>query len=90
MQHEKQEELEFGGDNDKSSNMLQIGDNFAILVIEGNVESVDFYVLQCQQPKFLFRESFAYVWGGEFAVGDFVVVGTYYQKWGRGINLMSI
>ncbi len=54
------------------------------------MESVDFYVLQCQQPKFLFRESFAYVWGGEFAVGDFVVVGTYYQKWGRGINLMSI
>jgi hypothetical protein len=60
--------------------MLQIGDHFAILAMEGNVESVDFYVLQCQQPKFLFREYFAYVWGGEFEVGDFLVAGTYYQK----------
>jgi hypothetical protein len=26
---------------------VQIGDNFAIRAIKGNVERVDFYVLQC-------------------------------------------
>jgi hypothetical protein len=32
---------------------VQIGDNFAVRGIEGNVEGVDFYVLQWQRPKFM-------------------------------------
>jgi hypothetical protein len=30
------------------------------------------------------KEDFIDVWSTHFKVGDVVVVGTYYQKWGRG------
>ncbi len=63
---------------------VQIGDNFEVRAIEGNVEGVDFYVLQCQRPKFMVCEPFACVWGCEFEMGNYVVARTYYQKWGKG------
>jgi hypothetical protein len=65
------------------SNLLQARDNFAVLTIEGNDEGIYFYVLQCQQAKFMVRESFQCVWGSHFDIGDYVVARTYYQKWGR-------
>jgi hypothetical protein len=54
--------------------LLETCDNFVVLVIERNVEGVDFYLLQCQWPKNLVCEAFHYIWSGEFDVGDYVVV----------------
>jgi hypothetical protein len=45
---EEQEEWEFGGNSEILYNMIQIGNNFVVPTIEGNVEGVDFYNLQCQ------------------------------------------
>jgi hypothetical protein len=77
-------ETEFSGDGEKLFNLLQVGDNFVVLVVEGNVEGVNFYILQCQHQKFMVSEPFASVWGCEFDIGDYVVAKTYYQKWGWG------
>ncbi len=38
-------EPEFSGDGEELSNLLQVGDNIVVLVVEGNVEGVDFYIL---------------------------------------------
>ncbi len=66
--------------------LIHIGDNFAIIVEEGNQEDVDFYILQCQRIKHVIRKAFTYAWGCSFEVDDYVVVGTSYQNWGHGDN----
>ncbi len=38
-------ELEFGGDGEELSDLLQVGDNFVVLVVEGNTKGVNFYIL---------------------------------------------
>jgi hypothetical protein len=63
--------------------MLNIGDNFAVPAKEDNNEGVEFYILQCQRPKFFVKEPFECVWGGRFEVENYVVATTYYQRWGR-------
>ncbi len=83
-EYEDHEKWEFGGDGEDLSNLLQVGDNFVVPVVEGNDERVDFYVLQCQRTKFMVCESFQCFWGFHFDVGDYVVARTYYQKWGKG------
>lgn len=83
-EYEDHEEWEFGGHGEDLLDLLQAGDNFVILAIEGNDVGVDFDVLQCQRAKFMVHESFQCVWGCHFDVGDHVVTLTYYQKWGRG------
>ena len=40
------------------SDLLNVGDNFVVPTEIGNEEGVDFYVLQCQIPKFKVVESF--------------------------------
>ncbi len=56
---------------------------FVVPIIKGNVEGVDFYILQCQHRKFMINEPFTCVWGCEFDTTNYVVAGTYCQKWGR-------
>jgi hypothetical protein len=77
------DEWEFGGDDEELFDLLQASDKFSIPAIRGNAKGVQFYILQCQQPKFMVREAFQCVRVGEFDVGDFVVARTYYQKWGK-------
>ena len=64
------------------SNLINMGGNFVVPTEVDNKEGVDFYIVQCQTPKFKVVESFKCVWGCEFDVGDYVIGGTYYQKWG--------
>jgi hypothetical protein len=66
--------------------LVDAGDNFAVPAIEGNAEGVDFYILQCQRRKQIVREKFTCIWGGQFEVGEYVIAGTYYQKWGNSPN----
>lgn len=82
-ENDNSDDWEFGGDEGNLGDVLNIGDNFAIPAEPENEEGVDFYLLQCQQPKFIVKAPFECVWGGSFDVGDFVVAGTYYQRWGR-------
>jgi hypothetical protein len=70
--------------NEELGDLVAVGDNFAVLVLENNQEGVSFYILQYQLPKVLVWEDFSRVWGGEFEAGDYVIQGTYYQKYGVG------
>lgn len=81
-QYEDEGMSEYGGDGDELADILEIGDNFAVPAEAGNDENVTFYILQCQKPKFLVRERFKCPWGGWIDEGEYVVAGTYYQKWG--------
>lgn len=63
--------------------IVLLGDNFVIPAEEGNDEGVEFYILQCQKEKFQVQEDFLDPWGGDFRRGDFVISGSYYQKYGR-------
>jgi hypothetical protein len=56
------------------ANCLEISDNFVVNVEEWNQDDVDIYVV---------KEDYIHAWSTNFRVGDVVVVGTYYQKWGR-------
>ena len=82
-EYENDEDWEFGGEGGSIGDMLNIGDNFAVPAEEDNDEGVEFYILQCQRSRFVVKEAFECVWGGSFEVGNCVVAGTYYQRWGR-------
>ena len=63
--------------------LVQAGNNFAVPAAPDNDEGISFYILQCQTPKEMLTEDLTCAWGGHFKVGDYVISGTYYQKWGR-------
>lgn len=81
-EHEETDNSQIGGSPNTMTDELKIGDNFAVVAEEGNPEGVLYYILQCQRPKFIVQESFTCVWGNSFEVGDHVVEGIYYQRWG--------
>jgi len=66
--------------------LVSIGDNFVILAQEGNDEGIKLYILQCQQASHIVQDRFTCPWGDEFDVGDHVIIGLYYQKWGIDDN----
>jgi hypothetical protein len=82
-EHDNEEDWEFGGNGGLVGDMLNIVDNFVVSTKEDNDEGVEFYILQCQRPRFFVKEAFECVWEGSFEVGNCVVAGTYYQRWGR-------
>jgi hypothetical protein len=75
---------QLGECGDYLASCLEIGDNFVVNVEEGNQEDVDFYVMLCTQLVHVVKEDFIDTWSTNLRVGDVVVVGTYYQTWGRG------
>ena len=77
VHHGDNEEWEFGRNIEKLSNLLNIGDNFFVPIEGDNSKEVDFYILQCQRPKFKVRESFIYVWGCEFEASNLAIGGLY-------------
>ena len=81
-------ESQFGGEEDSLADLLELGDNFAVLVEANNKKGIQFYILACLRKKFLIREAFVYKWDFEFSVGDYAIQGRYYQKWAPLINPM--
>lgn len=82
MDNVDQDDWAFGGDGEEMSDLINVGDNFVVPAEAENEEGVEFYILQCQIPKFRVVQPFQCVWGCEFDAGDYVIGGTYYQKWG--------
>ena len=61
---------------------LDIGDNFAVNAAEGNSEGADFWVINCTKTMHAVKYAFTCKWGTSFEVGDEIVAGFYYQRWG--------
>jgi hypothetical protein len=76
-------ELQFGTDGDELSALLEVGDNFAVVASTDNDEGVEFFIICCSRGVHEVKVAFTCHWGTSFQVGDKVVCGTYYQKWGR-------
>lgn len=63
---------------------VEVGDNFMIPAEEDNEDGVEFYILQCTRRKFELQEPLNCPWGGVFSVGDEIIRGKYFKKYGRG------
>ena len=57
-------------------------DNFAISAVIDNEENVDFYLLVCTRKMYTCTKAFTCKWGESFEVGDEIIEGQYYQKYG--------
>ena len=49
-----------------------------------NEENVEFYRLMYTKKPFVCKKAITCVWGKTFEIGDFIIEGTYYQKYGTG------
>ena len=76
-------DLEFGSNADDLAATLDSGDNFAVTAPANNVEGVEFYIICCIRGVHTVRKAFSCEWGTDFEIGDTVVSGKYYQKWGQ-------
>jgi hypothetical protein len=79
--HIVEDNSQFGGSPNTMMNELSIGDNFAMCTEEGNPEGAHYYILQCQQAKFVVTSPFTCVWDNDFHTRDHAVEGIYYQRW---------
>jgi hypothetical protein len=72
------------GASEEIGDFVKLGDNFMIPAEEENEDGVDFYILQCQGPKFVLQEPLICPWGGNYSAGDEVIRAKYYKKFGCG------
>jgi hypothetical protein len=73
---------EFGLNGTYLASILELGDNLDICATPENEENVEFYILMCIKKPFVCKKAFTCVWDKTFEVGDSVIEGTYYQKYG--------
>ena len=72
------------------ASILEVGDNFVVAVSPNNKENVDFYVLVCTRKVYTCNSAFVCKWGEEFILGDSVLEGLYYQKYGLGADIYML
>jgi hypothetical protein len=77
---------EFGLNGEYLASTLELGDNLAICAALDNEENVEFYILMCTRKPFRCRKAFTCKRGQSFEVGDSLIEGTYYQKYGTGLD----
>lgn len=77
---------EHEGDGEDTTALVNVEDNFVVPTQEGNDDSVEFYILHCQQTSHIIQDKFTCAQGGEFDVEDHVISKLYYQKWGCNDN----
>ena len=62
------------------ADMLEMGDNFAVIVAPTNTNNEEYYIAICKQPKVVLFEQIKDGWGNVFNPGDEVIQGVYYEK----------
>jgi len=78
------EDWEEGIEGEEFGDLIRLGDNFVVPTAEGNSKGAEFYILQCTREKYEVQRGFKCAWGPEFEAGEFIIQGTYYQKWNNG------
>ncbi len=82
MEEENVHDWDYGEDGNALAPCLEIGDNYVINIAIDNDESQKFWIIKCSKPLHKVKENFIDAWGSSYEVGNNIVVGTYYQKWG--------
>ena len=77
---------EFGINGAYFATILELGDNFAVSAAADNEENVAFHILVCTRKVFTCTQGFKCKWGETFQVGDKVIQGRYFQKFGTGAD----
>ena len=70
----------YSAEYDPLTNSLEDGDVFAVIAKEGNVEKVDYYLLQCGRPKPKLLVDTIDNHGNNYERYSVVVYGRYYAK----------
>jgi hypothetical protein len=73
---------DYGEDGNALATCLEIGDNFAVNAIANNDEGQEFWIIKCLRPFHKIKNDLIDAQGSSYEVGDDIVIGTYYQKWG--------
>ena len=68
----------YNKDYNELTDVMQIGDVFAVIAEEGNEEEVDYYLLLCTKTKHSLEASIMDDYGIDYSRGDMVVEGKYY------------
>jgi hypothetical protein len=63
------DDSQYGGNIDDMTDLLEIGDHFAVIAEDNNDEGVPYYILQCQRTKFIIGEDFECIWGNMSKLG---------------------
>ena len=70
----------YEGLGDTLSDVLNVGDNFAVNAEEDNSEGADFYILKCTVSKQCARQNMVDAWGNFVSAGTFYIEGIFYAK----------
>jgi hypothetical protein len=76
-------ERRHGVDGDELAANLEVGDNFAINVEEGNSERQEFWIVCCTKPLHKLNGPLNCKWGMNYNEGDEVVTRKNYKKMGE-------
>ena len=68
------------GLGDTLSDVLNVGDNFAVNAEADNSEGVDFYILKCTVNKQCAKQNMVDAWGNFVPAGTFYIRGIFYAK----------
>ena len=71
-------EPQFMVDYDDLTDIIEIGDVFAVIAREDNDEGIDYYLLQCNSVKSKLVDSIVDDYNIDYSRGDIVVKGTYF------------
>ena len=77
---EKKEDFIYHGPGDTLSDVIHVGDNFAVDAEEGNSEGADFYILKCKLCKQCATQNIVDAWGNFVSVVTFYIEGIFYAR----------
>ena len=65
---------------------LELGDNLVVSAAADSEENLAFHILVCTRKMFTCTQAFKCKWGKTFQVGDKVIQGRYFQRFGIGAD----
>ncbi|MCO5589099.1 hypothetical protein L7F22_043065 [Adiantum nelumboides] len=74
----EQDDIVYSEQQEEIADMLEVGDNLALLKSPTNIDNEDYYIVLCKEAKRVLSEQVKDGWGNVFNIGDAVVHGIYY------------
>ncbi|MCO5571940.1 hypothetical protein L7F22_025691 [Adiantum nelumboides] len=76
----EQDDIVYSKQQEELADMLEVGDNLAVLKSPTNIDNEDYYIVLCNEAKRVLSKKVKDGWGNVFNIGDAVVHGIYYAK----------
>ncbi|MCO5605311.1 hypothetical protein L7F22_059493 [Adiantum nelumboides] len=86
----EQDDIVYLEQQEELADMLEVGDNLAVLKSSTNIDNEDYYIVLCKEAKRVLSEQVKDGWGNVFNIGDAVVHGICYAKLPQCKNSYSL